>query len=185
MADNVHPVVELLAARMESHPEEFKFHSGSSLAITGRWETWINQLGWYLSEDEKELIYGKAKELIFQRVHEEVLDELLNGPERRAQEKRERDLEMQRMMAQSQQAAMQQASHLYGQAALQPGQYAQVQSLSTLQGMGIGNVAPSQPLVIQSGGKEAMRIQANGDIKIGNETLNEGLLKSIKGKLGL
>lgn len=147
MADNIHPVVELLAARMESHPEEFKFHNGSSLAITGRWETWINQLGWYFNEAEKELIYGKAKELIFQRVHEEVLDELLNGEERRAEERRQRKEAEERMMAQVQQSA------------LQPGQFAQVQSLGAL--------------------------QSAGTIRLGSETIDEGMLKQIKRKLGL
>ena len=161
--DNIHPVVELLAARMESHPEEFG-HKGS-----GRWAAWLEPLMRLATDEEKLLLRSRRMD----EIHEEVLDELLNGEERRAQEKRERDLETQRMMAQVQQAA------------LQPGQYAQVQSLSALQGMGIGSVAPSQPLVIRSGGKEAMRIEANGDIKIGNETLSEGLLKSIKGKLGL
>lgn len=173
MADNIHPVVELLAARMESHPEEFRIYDNSTLAIGGRWETWISQIRPFMNEAEHRLLFNKSKEAFLQRVHEEVLDELMNGEERRAQEKRERDLEMQRLMAQAQQNT------------LRPGQYAQVQSLSTLQGMGIGNVAPSQPLVIQSGGKEAMRIQANGDIQIGNETLDEGMLKQIKRKLGL
>jgi len=155
MADNIHPVVELLAARMESHPEEFKFHNGSSLAITGRWETWINQLGWYFNEAEKELIYGKAKELIFQRVHEEVLDELLNGEERRAEERRQRKEAEERQM---QSYAQQQRAYLQ-QAALQPGQYAQVQSLGAL--------------------------QSAGTIRLGSETIDEGMLKQIKRKLGL
>lgn len=105
MSENVHPVVRLLAKRMESHPEEFKFHSGGSLAITGRWETWISQLGWYFNEAEKELIYGKAKELIFQRVHEEVMDELLNGEERRAEKERAHQEQFSKYLAQRQQAA--------------------------------------------------------------------------------
>ncbi len=54
MADNIHPVVELLAARMESHPEEFQFQANSSLAVTGRWAIWISQLGWHFNEAEKE-----------------------------------------------------------------------------------------------------------------------------------
>lgn len=163
MADNVHPVVKLLLARMKSHPEEF------GLRGTGRWAMYLEDLH-HLATPEEKLLLRTAR---MNELHEQVLDELLNGEERRAQEKRERDLEMQRLMAQVQQSA------------LQSGQYAQVQSLSTLQGMGIGNVAPSQPLVVQAGGKEAMRIQANGDIKIGNETLNEGLLKQVKKALGL
>ncbi len=163
MADNIHPVVELLAARMESHPEEFEPNGG------GRWAEWLDRLIPFVTEEERVMLRGH----MMQDIHEEVLDELLNGEERRAQEKRERDLEMQRMLAQAQVQR------------LQPGQYAQVQSLSALQGMGVGNVVPSQPLVIQSGGKEAMRIQANGDIKIGNETLNEGTLRKIKKALGI
>lgn len=81
--EDIHAVVKLLVARMQSNPEEFKFHANSSLAITGRWETWIAQLGWHFNEAEKELIYGKAKELIFNRVHEEVMEELINGSDRK------------------------------------------------------------------------------------------------------
>jgi hypothetical protein len=60
MEDEVHEVVTLLLARMESNPEEFEFHASGSLAVTGRWETWIAQLGWHFNEAEKALIYGKA-----------------------------------------------------------------------------------------------------------------------------
>lgn len=84
--DKIHPVVQLLAQRMESHPEEFTFNDKGSLAVTGRWGAWIAQLGWHFNEEEKELIYGKAKELIFNRIHGEVMDELLNGDERAQQQ---------------------------------------------------------------------------------------------------
>lgn len=83
--EDIHAVVKLLVARMQSNPEEFKFNPTGSLAITGRWERWIAQLGWHFNEAEKELIYGKAKELIFNRVHEEVMEELINGSDRRPQ----------------------------------------------------------------------------------------------------
>lgn len=149
--DTVHPVVRLIAKRMESHPEEFKFHNGSSLAITGRWETWINQLGWYFNEVEKELIYGKAKELIFQRVHEEVMDELLNGEARREEERRQRKEAEERQMQSyvQQQRAYLQQSQLYGQAQ----QYA-------------NHIAPA-------------------NLRLGSETIDEGMIKQIKRKLGL
>jgi len=136
--DTVHPVVRLLAKRMESHPEEFG-HKGS-----GRWASWLEPL-MRLATDEEKLLLRIAR---MNEIHEEVMDELLNGDERRAQEKRERYLETQRMMAQAQ---------VQG---LQPGgQYAQVQTLGAL--------------------------QSASTIRLGNETLSEGLLKSIKGKLGL
>lgn len=108
MADEVHEVVTLLLARMESNPEEFEFHASGSLAVTGRWETWIAQLGWHFNEAEKALIYGKARELIFQRVHGEVLDELLNGEDRRRKEAEDREYE--RHLAH---AAMQQQQKAY------------------------------------------------------------------------
>ena len=108
--DKIHPVVQLLAQRMESHPEEFTFNDKGSLAVTGRWGAWIAQLGWHFNEEEKELIYGKAKELIFNRIHGEVMDELLNGDERRADKVRRdeaiRQINAQR--AQQQYSAVQQ-----------------------------------------------------------------------------
>ena len=172
MADNVHEVVKLLAARMESHPEEFRIYDNSTLAIGGRWETWISQIRPFMNEAEHEMLFSTAKEAFLQRVHEEVLDELLNGEERRAQEKRERDLEMQRIMAQAQQNA------------LQPGQYIQAQSLGALQTMGIGTQSPSQQLTISTAGQEALRITNNG-IQLGGETLDEGMIKRMKKALGL
>jgi hypothetical protein len=120
MADEVHEVVTLLLARMESNPEEFEFHASGSLAVTGRWETWIAQLGWHFNEAEKALIYGKARELIFQRVHGEVLDELLNGEDRRRKEAEDREYERQMMvrqagLAQQQKAYVSQIQGMVGQ----------------------------------------------------------------------
>lgn len=171
MADNIHPVIELLAARMESHPEEFPISSRAS-SIRGRWETWIAQMGWYLNDAEKALIYDKAKEVIFQRVHEEVLDELLNGEQRRAEEKAAHDAEVQRLLGQARAQVKAQRGY-----ANQAGAYQNV--------IGTGTAIPSQQLVIGPTGNEAMRITPNGEIKLGNETLNEGMLKQIRRKLGL
>ena len=162
MADNIHPVVELLAARMETHPEEFK---------SGRWAGWMTQMEGLLTEEERLLL----RRLEMQEIHEEVLDELLNGDQRRAErralEEKERELQMRRYQQQMQQVTMQQNAY-----ANQAGAYQSA--------LGIGNTSPSQPLIIGTG-KEAMRIQANGDIQIGSETLNEGLIKKIKGALKL
>jgi hypothetical protein len=121
-----------------------------------------------------------------QDIHEEVLDELMNGPERRAEEKRKRDEEVQRHWAQQQQQNQQmQQQQLQGYRNAM-GQYqSHLGAHSQAQALGIGTQSPSQPLTIGAGGKEAMRIQANGDIQIGSETLNEGLIKKIKGALKL
>jgi hypothetical protein len=172
MADNIHEVVKLLAARMESHPEEFPISSRGQLPIGGRWETWIAQMGWYLNEAERELIFGKVKEAIFQRIHEEVLDELLNGEQRRAEEKAAHDAEVQRLLGQARAQVKAQRGY-----ANQAGAYQNV--------IGTGTAIPSQQLVIGTTGNEAMHITANSGLKIGNETLNEGMLKQIRRKLGL
>lgn len=163
MADNVHEVVKLLAARMETHPEEFEPNGH------GRWAEWLDRLIPFVTEEERVMLRGP----MMQDLHEEVLDELLNGDERRAQSKRERDLEMQRMMAQAQQNT------------LRPGQYAQVPNLGALQTMGVGTVAPSQGLTISTVGQEAMRIQANGELQIGGEKLDAGMIRKMKKALGL
>ena len=96
MADNIHPVVELLAARMESHPEEFG-HTGN-----GRWGEITSALYELATPEEKALLRRKRMD----ELHEAALDELLNGEqrraERRAEEQRTRDLEMQRLLAQAQ-----------------------------------------------------------------------------------
>jgi len=153
MADNIHPVVELLAARMESHPEEF---GGNG---SGRWAEWLDHLIPFVTEEERVML----RKPMMQTIHEDVLDELLNGPERRRE-------------------AMQQRN-TYSQQTLQN---AYANQLSQYQNaMGIGTVTPSQPLTIQSGGTGATRIQTNGGIQIGNETLDEGVLKQIKNALGI
>jgi hypothetical protein len=51
--------------------------------------------------------------------------------------------------------------------------------------IGIGTQTPSQSLVINTAGQEAMRIQANGQLNIGGETLDAGMLKKMKSALGL
>lgn len=109
--DTVHPVVRLLAKRMESHPEEFG-HKGS-----GRWAAWLEPL-MRLATDEEKLLLRIAR---MNEIHEEVMDELLNGDERRAEERRqrkeaeERYVQKQRAYLQ-QSASVQQAAQLYGQA---------------------------------------------------------------------
>lgn len=86
--DNVHPVVQLLATRMESHPEEF---------TRGRWGMWVSALMEIATPEEK-LLLRKAR---MDEIHNEVMDELLNGEARRAEE------EVQRYMAQQQRMATQ------------------------------------------------------------------------------
>ena len=112
MTNNIHPVVELLAARMESHPEEFEE------GLSHRWGVWMSRLAPFVTEAERVLLRGP----VMQDIHEEVLDELMNGPERRAEEQRKRDEEVQRHIAQ-QQAAQQHQLQRYQNAVGQRGVY--------------------------------------------------------------
>lgn len=98
MEDKIHPVVRLLAARMESHPDEF---------FTGnRWEKWMDQLESVITEEERVLL----RKYKMDRMHEEVMDELLNGDERRAEAARQAEEQRQNYLRQHAAAQQQYAS---------------------------------------------------------------------------
>ena len=163
MTDNLHPVVTLLLKRIESHPEEFG--RGAT-----RWDWIIDRVQSYGSKEEDEAIDAALRPIRLQEAHEEMMDELLNGDDRRAKEEEEREYEKQ-LVQQMQQQRMQQNAY-----ANQAGAYRSA--------LGIGSVTPSHPLVINSSdGTEAMRITANGQLNIGGETLDAGIIKKIKGAL--
>ena len=82
MADEPHDVVKLLLARMESHPEEFRLENG-------RWAQWLDQLIPFITEAERVLL----REPMMQEIHEQVMDELCNGDERRRKEQGEHEYE--------------------------------------------------------------------------------------------
>ncbi len=168
MTDKIHPVVELLAARMESHPEEFG-ENGSH-----RWAQWLDQLIPFVTEEERVML----RRPMMQDIHEEVLDELMNGPERRAEEKRKRDEEMQRHIAHAaaQQRAAQQSALSQYQNAM--GQYRQAQAT------GIVGKSPSGIWVDEYAQLGSMTTQST-KLQIGSETIDEGMIKKIKKKLGI
>lgn len=114
MEDNIHPVVRLLAKRMESHPEEFGPDSG------GRWAAWLDQLIPFVTEEERVMLRGP----MMQDIHEEVMDELLNGDERRAKESRiRREAEERQMQSYVQQ------QRAYLQQAAQPGSFVELNNV--------------------------------------------------------
>jgi hypothetical protein len=153
---DIHPAVELLAARMESHPEEFGPHG------QGRWGTWLKQMEPLLTEEEKLMLRGPE----MQGIHEDIMDELLNGPERRA--------EAERVAAIQQRARIQLEAGLAQK--LNDAFPAQLQ-----QGALRGHPAPWQ----NTNSALPSSISIPPTIKIGDETLDEGLLKSIKKALKL
>ena len=90
MADEPHAVVRLLLARMESHPEEFSNDDG-------RWAQWLDELMPFVTEKERLML----RKPMMQTIHEDVMDELLNGPERRRKEEEEREYERNLIMQQA------------------------------------------------------------------------------------
>jgi len=171
MTDKIHPVVELLAARMESHPEEFED------GLSHRWGVWMSRLAPFVTEAERVLLRGP----VMQDIHEEVLDELMNGPERRAEEQRKREEEVQRHIAQ-QRAAQQQQLQGYRQAM---GQYqSHLGAHSQAQATGIVGKSPSGIWVDEYAQLGNTTTQST-KLQLGSETIDEGMIKKIKKKLGI
>jgi hypothetical protein len=109
MADNQpHAVVRLLLARMSSHPEEFRvgkepFHN--------RWEDHLTSIDIFGNETDKAAVNAAMRDIRLAEIHEQVMDELLNGPERRRAEMEEAKAAKNQSIAHSHQAQQQ----LYGQ----------------------------------------------------------------------
>jgi hypothetical protein len=164
MSDNLHDVVKLLLARMKSHPEEFRRDRKNA----GRWYDVMDVVRDYGTKEEDDAIDAGLRPIRLQEAHEMMMDELCNGEERRRIEEQEYERDLMNRMRNT--------LHGVNPTHVWTDDYANV---------GVGTTAPSQPLVIQSGGTGATRIQTNSEIKIGNETLSEGLLKQIKKALNI
>ena len=149
--DNIHPVVKLLAARMESHPDEFWYpetHAELRTGIgTGRWDFALREVRiWANPEELKLLSQGPLDAL-----HRTALDELLNGPERRAEEERLREEERKHFAAQ----ALKAQSQVRNTGTIAPSgqytgvtqalgqQYAQAQGQNALAGLQMQQSQPS------------------------------------------
>lgn len=87
MTDEPHAVVRLLLARIESHPEEFK-------RGTARWVSITNQVEDWGSEADKQTINDALRNFRLTSAHEEMMEELLNGEDRRRKEVEDRQYEM-------------------------------------------------------------------------------------------
>ena len=112
MADEPHDAVKLLLARMDSHPEEFRFKEG---AYHDRWYNHISAINSYGNEADKAALNAKIRDVRMAEVHEQVIEELCNGLENRRKEEEEaayeRKLEYQqqrlKIMQKTQDAIMQ------------------------------------------------------------------------------
>lgn len=91
MADDVHPAVVLIVERMKSHPEEFAAGlepPGQLGAVQARWGRLLERMEPWLTPADRAHLDTHARALAMERIHHDMLDELLNGPERRAEEQR-------------------------------------------------------------------------------------------------
>lgn len=164
MEDNeVHPLVELMLKRMESHPEEFEGNLASEYSEdVYRWNTALNEIIEYGSEADKTALHAGLREVRLEAAHRWALDELLNGLNRRKEEEQKQPAantsiiqaqmaKAQAHIAQSQaQAQMQNALGAYGQYA---------------------NTLAS--------------VTNNSTLQLGDEKIDATLIKKIKGALGI
>jgi hypothetical protein len=95
MADDLHEVVKLLLARMESHPDEFASDLSVSVGESraDRWWQAIRLVNDCGTKKEKDAINQGIRKIKLQRAHEMMMDELLNGDERRRKEEEEQEYE--------------------------------------------------------------------------------------------
>ena len=82
--------VELLLQRMDSHPEEFRLKDPS---YHDRWYNHMSAINTYGNEADKAALAAKIRDIRMGVIHEEVMDELLNGEERRRKENEEQEYE--------------------------------------------------------------------------------------------
>lgn len=118
MADELHAVVRLLLKRMESHPEEFTYGASdspvglrSSLGTPSRWGIAVQDVIEWGSEAEKAALNAALRDIRLGEIHERVMDELLNGEQRRADERRAFEEDEKRYNAMKQQTAAQQNTY--------------------------------------------------------------------------
>ena len=183
MADKTenHPLVDLMLERMKTHPEEFK-------SIEGRWDNAMGAIQNWATPEQRERVTRSLCDILLDAAHHDALDELLNGEQRRAEANAEeeaaiaaKNAALQHQMQIAKQQMAKQMQQDYDNAMLAGlGQYAQAGSglgpstLSSLQGMSTTWTAMDQTSILQP-----------TSLKLGGETLDEGMIKRMKKALGL
>ena len=132
-----HDVVKLLLARMESHPEEFRIGDGP---VHQRWVHHVDMIHDHGREADKAALNAKLRDIIMDELHEQVLDELLNGPDKRRKEAEENDYErnLARSLRHMQQSQYAQANQLLNQA----------YDVDLDKMVGVGTTSPSTKLTV-------------------------------------
>lgn len=78
--DEPHAVVRLLIARMESHPEEFK---RDVVLSADRWHVVVAEITEWGNEVDRAALDAGMRGIRLGEAHKMVMDELLNGEDRR------------------------------------------------------------------------------------------------------
>lgn len=84
--DEPHDVVKLLLARMESHPEEFRV---GGKPYSDRWDEHVSGIQAFGNAVDTAALDAKLRDIRLGEIHERVMDELLNGPDKRRREEEE------------------------------------------------------------------------------------------------
>jgi hypothetical protein len=109
--DEPHAVVRLLLKRMESNPEEFKSHAD-------RWDRVLVEVLEHANGAEIAAIHASIRNIRLGEAHEDMMDELLNGEDRRRKSEEDREYERhlaQAALAQQQKAYVSQIQGMAGQ----------------------------------------------------------------------
>jgi hypothetical protein len=89
----VHPLVELLVARAKSHPEEFVTGGPDTLSVTNRWWHAIDVIRREGTAEDNAVLDNVIGRMAMDKAHEWALDELMNGEQRREDQRRQAENE--------------------------------------------------------------------------------------------
>ena len=140
-AKEFHPLVELLLARMKSHPEEFEgdmssgLYSDRNLPTGLRWAQVISHMKDYLTPEEEVAVTAALRVIRMDSIHRHAMDELLNGEERRRKEREEEERWQQMVHKQSMGASGTLTHQQMANSAFQPLMHDQLSGLATATGV--------------------------------------------------
>ncbi len=159
--EELHPLARQLLARIESHPEEFRgfVEQRATHVQTSGWDDAIYAVRKHDSKADKDALNAKLDAMYMEAAYERMLDELLNGDERRHREEAEKQAAYAKMQAQ--QAYQQNLS-----SAIQNPYFNGLQNQNTYTAA-LGTIS------------------AGSTLQLGDEKIDSSLIKQIKGKLGL
>lgn len=172
MVDEPHAVVKLLVARMESHPEEFKRHGAT---YGDRWHSIVSDIAAWGNETDNAAMDAALRDIRLGEAHEDALDELLNGPERRRKAQEEAMYEQQMLVKQAQ-IQQQMTAQKYAQ------QYAQTAGTFT---PGLRGKSATHTIMDEYTNLTRNTTSVADALQLGSEKLDESLLKKLKKAAGL